>query len=77
MEWIDKQVGTQYLHNRYSLHNLYTVPSARLAETRECWSPVFQQDATFADYFDHVCRQIMYICRQLFFMTKIIRKNGI
>ena len=33
----------------------------RLAEIPECWSLEFQLDATFADNFCHICRQIMYI----------------
>ena len=40
--------------------------SCRLAETPECWSLDFQLDATFADNFGHISRQLMYICRQFF-----------
>ena len=42
----------------------------RHAETPECWSLEFQLDATFADNVGHICRQIMYICRQFYHMTK-------
>ena len=44
----------------------------RLAEIPECWSLEFQLDATFGDNFGHICRQIMYICRQFYHMAKTI-----
>ena len=43
-----------------------------LAETPECWSLEFQLDATFADSFGHICRQIMCICGQFYQMIQII-----
>ena len=38
--------------------------TSRLAETPESWSLEFQLDATFADNFGHICRQILYVYRQ-------------
>ena len=48
-----------------------------LAETSECWSLEFQLDATFSDNLGHICRQIMYICRQFYHIIKVIWKNVI
>ena len=38
---------------------------SRLAETPGCWSLEFQLDATLADNFSRICRQIVYICNNL------------
>ena len=51
--------------------------SASLAESPEYRSLELQRDATFADNFDDICRQIMYFSDNFFILAKIIWKKGI
>ena len=58
-----------------SIKYTFLLFKGRLAETPECWGLEFQLDATFADSFSQICRQIMYICRQFYHV--IIKKDEI